>query len=253
MKNVYFIEGARTPFLRSGTEYKDLMSWELGMYAIKGLMQRVPVHGSDIDKVVMGTTISNIQTGNVARESAVMAGIAESTPCHTVTQACISANQAICSGAESIMLGKASIVIAGGVDNVSDTPIGFPKKMRKKLFEAQKLKGLGDSIQFALSLRISDFIPERPAIAEYLTGRTMGQDCEILTSRFSISRESQDEWAYRSHQLAHKAWEQGFLSDIIPVQLPPAFQSISKDNGVRGDTSLERLASLKPAFDEALS
>ena len=87
MKNVYFIEGARTPFLRSGTEYKDLMSWELGMYAIKGLMQRVPVHGSDIDKVVMGTTISNIQTGNVARESAVMAGIAESTPCHTVTQA----------------------------------------------------------------------------------------------------------------------------------------------------------------------
>lgn len=250
-KRIVIVDGCRTPFLRSGTSYMDLMSWQLGMFAIKGLIDKTGIDPSQVDRVIYGTTISNIRTGNVAREAAVSAGIPEKVPCNTVTQACISANQAICSGVEAILAGKSEVIIAGGVDNVSDAPISFPKKMRKKLFNAQKLRGLGDMLKFATTLRLSDFYPERPAIAEYLTNRTMGQDCEILAGKFSVTREEQDKFSVRSHQLAAKAHEAGYLSkEIVSVMLPPSFEPVSQDNGVRGNTTLEKMSALKPAFDK---
>ena len=248
-KKIVIIDGCRTPFLRSNTDFKDLMSYQLGQHAIKGLLNKTGLDPNLVDRVVYGTTISNVKTGNVARESAVTAGIPEKTPCHTVTQACISANQAIASGIEQILAGQAEVVIAGGVDCVSDAPILFNKPMRKKLMNAQKLKGAGDIVKFITSLRPKDFFPEAPAIAEYTTNRTMGYDCELLVSKFKITREAQDEFAARSHQLAAKAQEEGHLTnEIVNVELPPKFKPISMDNGVRGDTTAEKAAKLRPAF-----
>ncbi len=248
-KNIVIIDGCRTPFLRSGTDYKDLMSYQLGQFAIRGLLNKTGIDVKHIDRVIYGTVISNVKTGNVAREAAITAGILSSTPCHTVTLACISANQAIASGIEQIIAGQAEVVIAGGVDCVSDAPISFNKPMRKKLMGAQKLKGIGDVLKFLFSLRPKDFYPEAPAIAEYITNRIMGYDCELLVSKFKVTREEQDELAVRSHQLAAKAHEQGLLKDeIVPVELPPDFKPITYDNGVRGDTTLDKVKTLRPAF-----
>lgn len=246
-KRVVIIDGARTPFLRSGTDYMDLMSYELGKFAIKGLLQKTGIDPKEVDRVVMGTTISNVKTGNVAREAALTAGIHHTTPCHTVTQACISANQAITSAFEAIQLGHAEVAIAGGVDCVSDAPILFNRPMRKKLYKAQKLKGLGDTLKFVFSLRPKDFVPEAPAVAEFITNRTMGMDCELLASKYGVTRQEQDEFAARSHQLAGKA-ESILAHDIAPVEASPNFKPITKDNGVRGDTTVEKIAKLKPAF-----
>lgn len=250
MPKVVLIDGCRTPFLRSGTQYMDLMSYQLGQYAIKGLLTKTGIDPAAVDKVIMGTVISNVQTSNVARESALTAGIPSTTPCHTVTQACISANRAIADGCLEIMAGQAEVVIAGGVDNTSDTPIQFRKKMRKKLFKAQKIKGFGDMLKFVTSLRPADFKPEAPKVAEFLTSRVMGVDCDIMAARFQVSREAQDEYAVRSHQLAAQAHEAGHLQEeMVEVTLPPKFKPINRDNGVRGDSTVEKVKKLRPAFD----
>ena len=137
MKKVVVIDGTRTPFLRSGTAYMDLMTYQLGGFAIRGLLLKTGLDPKLVDTVIMGTVISNVKTSNVAREAALSAGIPNSVPCSTVTQACISANQAICSGVEKIQCGQADIVIAGGTESISDAPILFRKKMRTKLMNAQ--------------------------------------------------------------------------------------------------------------------
>ena len=251
MHKVVFIDGCRTPFLRSGTDYADLMSYQLGAFAIKGLLTQTGLDPGLVDKVILGNVISNIKTPNVARESALAAGIPSTTPCHTVSQACISANRAIADGCLEIMTGQADIIIAGGVDHTSDTPIQFPRKMRKKLFNAQRLKTVGDNLKFLASLRPADFVPERPQVAEYTTNRVMGEDCDIMAARFQVSREEQDEFAVRSHRLAAKAFEEGHLpEEIVEVSLPPKFRPIQRDNGVRGDSTVEKVSRLRPAFDK---
>lgn len=251
MQKVVIIDGSRTPFLKSGTDYMNLMSYQLGGFAIKGLLTKTGIEPSEIDAVIMGNVISNIETPNVAREAALMAGVPNTTPCRTVSQACISANRAIADGCLEIMTGQADVVIAGGVDHTSDAPIQFPRKMRKKLFKAQRNKTLGDNLKFISSLRISDFVPEAPKVAEYSTKRVMGQDCDIMAARFEVSREAQDSFAVRSHQLAAKAQEAGLLSkEITTVNIPPKFKAIEKDNGVRGGSTVEKVAKLRPAFDK---
>ncbi len=250
IKKVVFIDGVRTPFLKSGTDYMDLMSYQLGQFAIKGLLDKTGIDPNEIDRVILGNVISNVKTENVAREAAVTAGVPIKVPANTVKQACISANQAISNAMDAIQLGRADVIISGGTECTSDTPIGYTKEMRKKLFMAQKLSTPMEYLKFATTLRPNDFLPDKPAVAEYITGRTMGNDCEILAQKFGVTREEQDILATASHQNAAKAFENGNLDDIISVQLPPKFGPINKDNGVRGDSTVEKMAKLKPAFDK---
>lgn len=250
MKKVVFIDGVRTPFLKSGTDYMDLMSYQLGQFAIKGLVDKTGIDTNEVDRVIYGNVISNVRTENVARESAVTAGIPVKAPANTVKQACISANQAIANAVDSIQLGRADVIISGGTECTSDTPIGYTKEMRKKLFAAQKLSTPMEYAKFATTLRPNDFLPDRPSVSEFITGRTMGQDCEILAQKFGVTREEQDKFAAASHQNAAKAYDNGFMTDLIDVQLPPKFNPIKKDNGVRGDTTVEKISKLKPAFDK---
>lgn len=250
-RKVVVVDGCRTPFLRSGTHYMDLLSYQLGAFAIRGLLNKTGIDPKSIDQVIMGNVVSNIKTANVAREAALTAGIPHTTPCQTVSLACISANRAIANACLEIMTGQADIVVAGGIDHTSDTPIQYPRKMRKKLFKAQKLRGMGDSLKFLTTLRPSDFIPERPRVAEYSTNRVMGQDCDIMAARFKVSREAQDEFAVRSHHLAAKAYEDGHLpKEMVPVSFAPKFKKIDRDNGVRANSSIEKVKKLRPAFDK---
>ena len=250
-RQVLVVEGTRIPFLRSGTNYEDLMAYQLGAMAIRGLLNKAAIQPESIDRVIMGTVVHNIKTANVAREAALTAGIPSNSPALTVSQACISANAAISQGIDLIRTGQADVVIAGGTDSVSDIPISFVKKMRKKLFKAQKIRGLGDMIKFGMSLRPSDFKPEVPTISEFSTGRTMGQDCDMMAARYHVGREEQDKFAERSHRLAAKAQEEGILAEeISKAEFPPEFRAISNDNTIRKDSTYDRLSKLRPAFDK---
>ncbi len=249
LKRVVVVEGSRTPFLKAGTDFKDLLAFELGAMAIRGLLNKTQLDASMVDRVVMGNTIANVSTSNVAREAALNGGVPNTAVCNTVTLACISANQAISQAVDQIMLGHADVIIAGGTDSVSDIPITLSKEMRQTLFQARKVKGIGDYLKLAKEVRPGDFSPEVPDISEFTTGRTMGQDCDRLADRIGVSRKEQDEFAVRSHQLAHMATESGALGkEICSDGIPPNFLPIKKDNGIRGDSKLEKLSKLKPAF-----
>lgn len=250
MKKVVLIDGCRLPFLKAGTDYKNLMAYELGKMAVQGLLKRTQLAPEAVETLIMGTVIHQLKTSNVAREAALSAGLPDKTFCHTVSMACISANRAICDAADQIALGHVRVAIAGGTESVSDTPISFPKAMRQKLFDAQKMKSASDYLRFAVKIRPSDFMPEVPAIAEFSTKRTMGQDCDRLADRIGISRNEQDLFAARSHQLAALAAREGWLNEeIVPAAFPPDFVPVAVDNGIRGDTTFEKINTLPPAFN----
>jgi acetyl-CoA acyltransferase len=225
------------------------MSYDLGRLALKALLDRTQIEPGRVDRVIMGTVIARLATSNVARESALAAGFSSRVPAYTVTLACISANVAITNGADLIRTGEADIVVAGGTESMSDIPICYRKPVRRKLLEAQKYKGPVDFLEFPKGIGLKDLLPEIPSIAEFSTGRVMGEDCDRLAARLGISREAQDEYALRSHLAAARATTEGMLAgEIEPARVPPDFQPVAADNGFRADSSLEKLASLKPAF-----
>ncbi|HNI45302.1 MAG TPA: acetyl-CoA C-acyltransferase, partial [Chitinophagales bacterium] len=249
MKKVVLVDGCRIPFQKSGTAYKNLMAYQLAQFAIKGLLDQTNIATSEVQSLILGCVIQNLRTSNVAREAAFTSGLGNYIPCHTITMACISANKAITEAHNQIALGQADVVIAGGTDSVSDIPIQFPKEMRQKLMDSQKMKSIKDYLKFASQLRPTDFKPEVPAIAEFTTGKTMGQDCDRLADRFGISRQEQDAFALRSHKLAALATEEGWLArEMASVDVPPNFETIATDNGIRGDSTMDKLTSLPPAF-----
>lgn len=243
------VDGCRIPFLRSGTDYVDLKAYDLGRMALKGLLTRTGLDPGQPDRVIMGNVVQNVKTSNVAREAALGAGIPARVPAFTTTLACISSNQAVASAVDLIRTGQAETIIASGTESLSDIPIQFNKKIRKKLLQARKYKKPADYLQLLEGLRPSDLLPEMPSIAEYSTGETMGESADKLAAKFDVSREAQDEYALRSHQKAVEAQEAGYLNnEIVPATTPPDFAPITEDNGVRPDTSMDKLRGLPPAF-----
>ncbi|MFA5668763.1 MAG: acetyl-CoA C-acyltransferase [Balneolaceae bacterium] len=243
------VDGCRIPFLRSGTHYNDLMAYDLGRMAIQGLLARNNVNPATIDQVIMGSVIQDVSTSNVARESALGAGVPNTVPAYTIAMACISSNQAITAGMDLIRSGQAKIILAGGTETMSDIPVRFKKKFRQNLLAARKYKSPLEFLKFFKGLGIKDFLPELPAIAEFSTGETMGTSADRMAARFGISRNDQDEFAMRSHHLAAKATADGLLDEeLIPTAVPPKFTVVEHDNGFRGDTSMEVLGKLRPAF-----
>ncbi len=249
LEEAVFVDGCRLPFQRSGTSFVDQSAYDLARMAIAGLISRTRIDRGSIGQVVMGCVIQDVATSNVAREAALAAGIPNHVPAHTVTQACISSNRAIASAVDAIRLGHIDCAVAGGTETLSDIPIRFRKKLRKQMIKARKAKSPADYLKLLRKLRPSDILPEVPEIAEYSTGETMGESADKLAAAWGISRQEQDEYAMRSHHLAARAHDEGlFDQEVIPAFVPPSFDPISSDNGIRADTSMEALAGLKPAF-----
>jgi len=248
-RNVVLVEGCRTPFRRSGTDYLGLTSYDLARLALRGLLDKTGLEAEQVGLVVMGNVVQNVSTSNVARDAALGAGFSHRTPAHTVTMACISANQAVVSAAEAIASGQTDVAIAGGVEILSDAPPQFPLAVRRRLFEAQKYGSALEYRHLLQGLSPSDLLPKAPRVAEYSTGETMGESVDRLAAAFGVSREDQDAYALRSHRRAAGATEAGKLTaDIVPTAVPPEFEMLTRDNTVRGDSSPEKLASLKPVF-----
>lgn len=251
-RRVAIIDGVRTPFAKANTFYKEMTAIDLGIIAVREAWQRAGLDPKEVDEVVYGTVVHSVVAPNIAREVTLGSGLPATVPAHTVSRACASANQAITNAAESISRGYADVVIAGGAEVLSDVPMLLGRRLRNTLVAASKAKSLGQRMKVLAGIRPRDLAPITPAIAEPTTGETMGQSAERMAKENGISREAQDHWAARSHRLAAQGTEDGrLLQEITPVYVPPGFEEfIDRDNGIRTDTSEEKLATLRPVFDK---
>ena len=246
---VAFIDGVRTPFAKSPGPYAKLKSYDLGREALLALKNRHPQLDKTCEQVTLGCVIHNAATSNVARESLIGAGYDLSIPASTVTQACISANRAITNTVEAIQAGVMTTAVAGGVESTSDAPVRISDKFKAVLLKAQKARGAKDYWALFKQFKFKDLVPVAPAIAEFSTGQTMGQDADRLAARFGVTRLEQDEFALRSHQLATKAWEEGkFDQEVQAVIAPPSFAPMEQDNTFYATSTIQKLSSLKPVF-----
>eukprot|EP00126_Sphaerothecum_destruens_P012988 Sdes_comp22227_c0_seq1m20724 len=244
-KNVVLVDCVRTPFAVSGTHFENLMSYDLARIAIRGLLEKTNVPLAALQYVIMGTVIQEVKTSNVAREAARAAGVPDNVPAHTVTQACISANQAVTTALGMMTAGAIDVAICGGVETMSDVPIRFSKALRKRMLASRKIKSPVGYLSLLKGLGVKDLGPELPSVSEFSTNETMGHSADRLATAFDVSRAESDQFALRSHELAQKAFEKGYLNDILTVTIRG--KPIQSDNGIRVST-LEKLASLKPAF-----
>ncbi|KAF7273220.1 mitochondrial trifunctional protein beta subunit [Rhynchophorus ferrugineus] len=246
-QNIVLVDGVRTPFLMSGTDYSNLMPHQLAQVALRGILQKTGVPKEMIDYIIYGAVIQEVKTSNIAREASLCAGYSDKTPAHTVTMACISSNVAMTTAIGLINSGVYEMIVAGGVEFMSDIPIRHSRKMRSLLLKANKAKTIQQKLALLASIRPDYFTPDLPAVAEFSSGETMGHSADRLAAAFGVTRKEQDDFALRSHTSAQQAFERGYFTDLIPMQVPGSDKEITKDNGIRVSTP-EQLAKLKPAF-----
>lgn len=250
-RRVAVIDGCRTPFARAGTDLSRMSPVQLGTLAVRELISRTEVDPKQIDHLIFGTVVPSIPAPNVAREVTLEAGLPPTVPAFSVSRACASSNQAITSGAEMIQNGLADIVVAGGVEVLSDVPMLLSRALRDALVSASRAKSLGARLKVLAGVRPKHLAPITPAIAEPSTGETMGESAERMAKENGISREAQDRWALRSHRLAAQGTDDGRLkAEIVPAFVPPDYEDVlDHDNGIRTDTSEEKMAALRPVYD----
>jgi acetyl-CoA acyltransferase len=249
-RRVAIVAGVRTPFAKSGTTLKNLTAIELGKHSVAELIQRTEISGKLVEIIVYGTVVPSVVAPNIAREVSLMPMLPKGVQSFTVSRACASANQAITDAADQIALGHADVVIAGGAESLSNVPILHSRGMSDALVGASRAKSFGGRVKALAGVRPRDLVPITPAIAEPSTGESMGESAEKMAKINAIPREQQDQFALRSHRLAAAGTQDGRLTaEIVPVFVPPAFQAMTADNGIRPDTSIEALRALKPVFD----
>jgi acetyl-CoA acetyltransferase family protein len=245
------VDGVRTPFVRSNGQFGEFESYDLGRIAMAALLEKTELSPEEIDHVIYGTVIHNPPTSNVARECMLSAGISNKTPAHTVALACISSNVAATSAADMIQLGRIKTAIIGGTDTCSDPPIRVSRNIRQAMIRLQKAKTPGPVLKEISKLSLKDLVPELPAVAEFSNGLTMGQGCERMAQSLGITRQESDEYASMSHANAIRAQKEGFYAgDIVHVYNAKSGKAITQDDGPREDTTVEKLSTLKPAFDK---
>jgi acetyl-CoA acyltransferase len=249
-RRVAIVAGVRTPFAKSGTTLKRLTSIDLGKLCVAELIQRSEIDGKLVEAVVYGTVVPSVVAPNIAREVSLLPMLPKGCQAFTVSRACASANQAITDAADQIALGHADVIIAGGAESLSNVPILHSRGMSEALVAASRAKSLGGRVKALARVRPRDLVPITPAIAEPSTNETMGESAEKMAKINHIPREQQDQFALRSHRLAAAGTQDGRLTaEIVPVFVPPAFEAMTQDNGVRADSSIEQLRALKPVFD----
>jgi acetyl-CoA acyltransferase len=250
-RRVAVVAGCRTPFCKAGTALRHVRAVDLARYAARELLERTNLDGSDVDEVIWGQVVASPLVPNVAREVSLLPQFPKETPAYTVNRACASAGQAVTNAHDQIALGHADVILAGGVESLSDVPILVSRRLSEILVDLGKAKTLGARLKTFARIRPRDLIPVSPAIAEPSTGESMGQSAEKMAKENHIAREAQDRWALRSHRLAAQATADGRLTAEIAPWLPvkPGAPVILSDNGIRTDSTFEQMAKLKPVFD----
>ncbi|WP_199176231.1 acetyl-CoA C-acetyltransferase [Zhongshania marina] len=245
IKRVAIIGGNRIPFARSNTAYFGVSNQAMLTAAIEGLVQRYNLQDVRLGDVVAGAVMKHSRDFNLTRESVLGTSLDPNTPCFDIQQACGTGLQAVNVVANQIALGQIDAGIAGGVDTTSDAPIGVSEGLRKILLQVNKARSFGERVKPFLQLRPKDVGVLIPANAEPRTRMSMGEHTEVTAKAWQIPRDQQDELACASHKNLGAAYDRGFFDDLITP-----FNGVSKDNILRADTTIEKLASLKPAFDK---
>ncbi len=246
LRRVAVLGGTRIPFCRSNTLYADLTNLDMMTASLNGLVDRMDLKGAHIDEVVGGAIVTHSKDWNLAREAVLGTQLAPSTPGITLMQACGTSLQSAMGSAAKIATGQIESAIAVGSDTTSDPPIVFSKKFAHRLAELGQKKTTMDKIRVFKGLSPAELAPLPPQTSEPRTGLGMGQHCELMAKEWQISREAQDQLAYESHTKAVEAYRTGWMDRLL---VPCA--GVFRDNNVRADVSLEKLAALKTSFDKS--
>lgn len=245
LRKVAIVGSARIPFCRAYTGYENETNLSMLSTAIGGLAEKYRLKGQRIGEVMAGSVISHSKDFNLAREALLDAGLSPQTPGTTIQIACGTSLQAALTLGAKIATGEIDSGIAAGSDTVSDSPVVLGPKMQKRMIALSRARTTGEKLSVFKGFNFGEITPVAPSTQEPRTGLSMGEHCELMAKQWGISREAQDVLALRSHQNAAAAYDEGFHDDLI---VPCA--GIFKDNNVRPDTSLEKMATMKPAFDK---
>jgi len=245
---VAVVGGSRTPFVKAGTVFRKYSALDLGVHSVNGLLEKQALDPNSVDELVYGITVLDARIPQFAREVVFSSNLPSSVRALTVVDNCITGTSAITSVFDSIVAGRADIGLAGGVESMSNPTVMFSRRASRIFLDAASAKTLGQKLRVFARLRPSDFKPSVPGVQEPSTGLSMGEHTELTVKEWQISREDQDEIAYRSHMNAHQATQDGRLTaEIHPLD------GTEQDLFIRPDTSMDKLAKLPPVFDRSPS
>ena len=242
-RKVAVVGGNRIPFARSNSVYSHASNQDMLTAALDGLIDRYGLQGKQLGEVVAGAVLKHSRDFNLTRESVLGSKLSATTPAYDVQQACGTGLEAAILVANKIALGQIESGIAGGVDTTSDAPLAVGDDLRRVLISLSTAKTLQDRLRAVARIRPGQLVPEVPRNAEPRTGLAMGDHAAITAKEWEIGREEQDELAVRSHQNMAAAYERGFFDDLVTP-----FLGLARDNNLRPDSSIERLAKLAPVF-----
>lgn len=237
----------RIPFARSGGAYAYSSNKDMLIAALDGLVARFGLQGERIGEVAAGAVLKHSRDFNLTREAVLGSALSPETPAYDLQQACATGLETVVGLSNKIKLGQIESGIAGGVDSASDAPIAVSEGLRRVLLDLARARTTQQKLKTLGTLRPRDLSPNAPTTGEPRTGLSMGEHQAITTAAWKITREAQDELAYRSHQNLAAAYECGFFSDLMTP-----YRGLTKDANLRADTSLEKLATLRPVFGTSL-
>jgi acetyl-CoA C-acetyltransferase len=243
-RRVAIVGGVRIPFVRGNGAYARVGNQEMLTATLRGVVDRYGLKGQRLDDVAAGAVMKHSSQWNLTRESVLGSGLAAETPGLDLQRACGTSLEAAILLGNKIALGQIDCAIAAGVDTVSDPPVVYPKSFQQRLLQSYRGKTLSERVGPWFGLRPRDLRPVLPGIAEPRTGLSMGESTELMVKTWGITRAQQDELALESHQKAAAAYASGFYEDLVL-----AYLGVTQDNNIRNDTTLEKLAKLKPVFD----
>ncbi len=245
------VDGYRTPFVKAGTDFAQLDVLDLARAVTVELLERANLDPGEVSELIYGNVSRPVKYHNLARELVLAAGLPRRVPADTVSLACASACRAITDATNLIDRGYADVVIAGGVEMLSNVPIQLSPRLARALVGASQARTLPAKLQSFAGVGLEDLAPVAPGIKETSTGLSMGESAELMAKLNGIKREDQDAWALGSHQKAAAAWEDGRLrQEVVPVYVTnDGGRAVTRDNHIRPDTTFDKLAQLKPVFD----
>ncbi len=245
---VVIVNGVRTPFVRARTVFQKLPPSTLGGVVLRETIARSDLDPSLVEELYFGIVSPPAEGTNVAREALFDSGLPSSIPCTTVNRYCASSAEATASIAAKIASGQIEIGMAGGVESISSVRAIFSQDATDFFQDLAKSKSTSQKLSKLSEFKPGHLMPHAPGIKEPTTGLTMGQSADLMAREFKVSREEQDKFAVDSHLKAHNAWERGFYKTHVVSVATPEGKVIDRDTDVRADTSLEKLATLRPIF-----
>ncbi|NWL09936.1 acetyl-CoA C-acetyltransferase [Paenarthrobacter nitroguajacolicus] len=246
-RSAVIVGGNRIPFARTGGAYVKSSNQDMLTAALEGLVARFGLQDQRIGEVAAGAVLKHSRDFNLTREAVLGSALSPETPAYDLQQACATGLETVLGLSNKIKLGQIDSGIAGGVDSASDAPIAVSEGLREILLDLNRAKTTVQKLKIIGRIRPKDLAPDAPNTGEPRTGLSMGEHQALTTAQWKISREAQDELAFNSHRNLAAAYERGFFDDLITP-----YRGLNRDSNLRADTTLEKLATLKPVFGKNL-